>query len=211
MPIEKLLIATTNAGKQREYRALLGDLPIPLTWPDDEALTASPKAMQVEETGESYQENAALKALAFARASGLWTLADDSGLDVDALSGAPGVRSARYGEPGFSDADRYRLLLQRLAGVPWEQRTARFRCVIVLASPEGQTWATEGAVEGRIAYEPRGAHGFGYDPVFYLPELGRTMAELPEETKNQLSHRARAAAAMRDLLRDLLQKPSRHA
>jgi len=191
----KLLIATHNPGKAREYRALLAGLPLELVWPDELGLD-----LQVDEAGSTFEENARLKALAYARASGLWTLADDSGLEVDALGGAPGVHSARYAGPGASDADRYRLLLERMAGVPEGQRQARFRCVVALASPEGQVWTAEGKVEGVIAWEPRGENGFGYDPVFYMPDLGCTMAELPREEKNRLSHRARAVEAIRPLL-----------
>ncbi|MGC8838060.1 MAG: XTP/dITP diphosphatase [Anaerolineae bacterium] len=194
----KLLIATHNPGKVRELRALLGDLPLELTWPGELGLD-----LQVEESGASFEENARLKALAYARASGLWTLADDSGLEVDALGGAPGVHSARYGGPGASDVDRYRLLLERMAGVPEGQRQARFRCVVALASPQGQVWTAEGRVEGVVAREPRGENGFGYDPVFYMPDLGCTMAELPQEQKNRLSHRARAVEAIRPLLERL--------
>lgn len=194
-PLTKLLIATDNPGKQREYAVLLGDLPVILTWPSVEQLT-----VQIEETGATFAENARLKAEAYAKMSRLWTLADDSGLEVDALAGAPGVHSARYAGPEATDQDRYRLLLAQLREVPWEKRTARFRCVIALASPDGYLWFTEGTCEGVIAYEPHGVHGFGYDPVFYLPEMGRTMAELPPEVKNRISHRARAAAAMKKLL-----------
>ncbi len=191
----KLLVATHNPGKVRELRALLEDLPLELTWPGELGLD-----LQVEESGATFEENARLKALAYARASGLWTLADDSGLEVDALGGAPGVRSARYGGPGASDADRYRLLLERMAAVPEGKRQARFRCVVALASPDGRIWTAEGKVEGVVAWEPRGENGFGYDPVFYMPDLGCTMAELPEEEKNRLSHRARAVLAIRPLL-----------
>lgn len=191
----KLLIATHNPGKVREYRALLAGLPLELTWPGELGLN-----LQVEESGSSFEENARLKALAYARASGLWTLADDSGLEVDALGGAPGISSARYAGPGASDADRYRLLLERMAGVPEGQRQARFRCVVALASPDGRVWTAEGRVEGVVAWEPRGENGFGYDPVFYMPDLGRTMAELPEQEKNRLSHRARAVQAIRPVL-----------
>ena len=193
--LERLLIATTNRGKQREYVELLGDLGIALTWPDAEGLR-----LEVEESGATYAENACLKAEAYARTSKLWTLADDSGLDVDALDGAPGVRSARYGGPGLDDAGRYRLLLEKLKDVPEGRRQARFRCVIALVSPAGQLYQSEGACEGVIACGPKGNHGFGYDPVFYMPELGRTMAELPEEEKNRRSHRARAAAGMKEIL-----------
>ena len=191
----KLLIATNNAGKVREYRELFAGLPVELTWPAREGLS-----LEVAETGATFAENARLKAVAYAQASGLWALADDSGLEVDALDGAPGVYSARYGGPGLSDEGRYRLLLEQLAQVPTPRRSARFRCVIALASPEGEVWTREGTCEGVIAGEPRGEGGFGYDPVFHLPELGRTMAELSPQKKNRLSHRARAAAAMAPVL-----------
>jgi XTP/dITP diphosphohydrolase len=184
----KLLIATHNPGKIKEYQALLTGLPLELTYPAQEGLN-----IEVVETGESFAENARLKATAYARASGLLTLADDSGLEVDALDGEPGIRSARYAGRGASDEDRYRLLLEKLRGVPWEKRTARFRCVIAVATPQGQIHTAEGACEGIIAFAPKGEHGFGYDPVFYFQEYGMTMAELPPETKNKISHRARAA------------------
>jgi XTP/dITP diphosphohydrolase len=184
----KLLIATNNPGKIREYEELLAGLPLELTYPAQEGLD-----IEVAETGESFAENARLKAIAYARASGLLTLADDSGLEVDALGGEPGTRSARYAGKGASDEERYQLLLKNLRGVPWEERTARFRCVIVVATPEGRIHTAEGTCEGIIAFEPGGEHGFGYDPVFYFPEYGMTMAELPLEIKNQISHRAMAA------------------
>ena len=193
----KLLVATNNKGKLREYRQLLGDLPLELTSPQEEGIE-----LEVEETGGSYRENAILKATAYARASGLLTIADDSGLEVDALNGEPGIFSARYGNlPG--DEERYRLLLRRLEGIPWPKRTARFRCVIALAWPGGETRTFEGVCEGVIAFEPVGKHGFGYDPVFYLPELGRTMAQLTPEEKNRISHRARAAAQLKRFLTSL--------
>ncbi|MBM4465139.1 MAG: XTP/dITP diphosphatase [Chloroflexi bacterium] len=184
----KLLIATHNPGKVKEYQALLAGLPLELTYPAQEGLD-----IEVTETGESFAENARLKAAAYARASGLLTLADDSGLEVDALGGEPGIHSARYAGNGASDEERYRLLLEKLPGVPWEERTARFRCVIAVATPAGQVHTAEGTCEGIIAFAPQGEHGFGYDPVFYFPEHGMTMAELPPETKNRISHRAKAA------------------
>jgi XTP/dITP diphosphohydrolase len=184
----KLLIATHNPGKVREYEKLLASLPLELTYPAQEGLN-----IEVVETGESFAENAILKAAAYAWASGLLTLADDSGLEVDALGGEPGIRSARYAGTGASDEDRYQLLLEKLRGVPWEERTARFRCVIAVVTPDGQFHTAEGTCEGIITFEPKGEHGFGYDPVFYFQEYGMTMAELPPETKNEISHRARAA------------------
>jgi len=197
----KLLIATHNPGKVREYQELLAGLPLELTYPAQEGLD-----IEVAETGKSFAENARLKAAAYARASGLLTLADDSGLEVDALGGEPGIRSARYAGSGASDEDRYQLLLAKLRGVPWEERTARFRCVIAVATPEGQVRTAEGDCEGIIAFEPKGEHGFGYDPVFYFPEHGMTMAELPPETKNRISHRARAAQGAREILEEMQDK-----
>ncbi|MFZ5917667.1 MAG: XTP/dITP diphosphatase [Chloroflexota bacterium] len=199
MAPRKLLVATNNPGKVREYAELLNDLPVVLTYPAQEGLS-----LEVEETGDTFAENATLKAQAFAHTSGLLTLADDSGLEVDALNGAPGVFSARYAGQGASDEDRYRLLLRHLAHVPARQRTARFRCVVALAVPEGRVYTAEGCCEGVIGFEPRGCHGFGYDPVFYLPERGQTMAELSSEVKNRISHRARAVQAAIPILRRLL-------
>jgi XTP/dITP diphosphohydrolase len=195
----KLLVATNNPGKVREYEALLKGLPLTLTYPAQEGID-----VEVEETGSTFAENACLKAAAYARASGLLTLADDSGLEVDALEGAPGTRSARYAGQGASDEDRYRLLLSKLEEVPWERRTARFRCVIAVATLQGEVHTTEGTCEGVIAFEPKGEHGFGYDPVFYMLEHGQTMAELEPEIKNRISHRAQAAEGARRILQELL-------
>jgi XTP/dITP diphosphohydrolase len=197
----KLLIATHNPGKAKEYQELLAGLPLELTHPAQEGLD-----IEVAETGGSFAENAGLKATAYARASGLLTLADDSGLEVDALGGEPGTRSARYAGSGASDEERYRLLLEKLQKVPWEERTARFRCVIAVATPEGQIHTAEGTCEGIITFEPKGEHGFGYDPVFYLPEYGKSMAELPPEIKNKISHRARAAQGAREILEERLER-----
>ena len=198
----RLLVATHNQGKLREYKELLHDLPVELVYLDDVGIT-----QQVEETGSTFLENALQKALNYARISGLVTLADDSGLEVDALGGAPGVYSSRYAGPNASDRDRIEKLLRDLQGVPRERRTARFRCVIAVATPEGEACTAQGTVEGLIVDTPRGEHGFGYDPVFYLPDRGRTMAELPPEEKNRISHRARAAQAIKPLLRCWLTGP----
>ncbi len=195
----RLLVATNNPGKQREYQQLLASLGLLLLAPQD-----LPQAPTVLESGTTYAENARLKALAFQRFSGLLTLADDSGLEVDVLNGEPGLYSARYAGPMAGDVERYRLLLARLEGVPWEQRTARFRCVVALAVPGGEAHTAEGACEGFIALEPRGHNGFGYDPVFYFPEHDRTMAQLPLELKNRISHRARAVQKMLPILRRIL-------
>lgn len=198
----KLLVATNNPGKVREYAELLAGLPGPIsfTLPAQEGLT-----LEVEETGDTFEENARLKAQAFARASGLLTLADDSGLEVDALGGAPGVRSARYAGPGASDVDRYRKLLRALEGVPQGQRSARFHCVVAVGLPGGELYTAEGLCEGEIGFSPKGDHGFGYDPVFIVEGYqGQTMAELPPHVKNQISHRARALHAIQPVLAQLI-------
>jgi XTP/dITP diphosphohydrolase len=195
----RLLVATRNPGKLREYEELLAGLPVELTYLESEGI-----AEDVEETGSSFAENAVLKARRYALISGLLTLADDSGLEVDALGGEPGVHSARYAGPGATDEDRYRLLLDKMRDVPEGERGARFRCVIAVAEPEGETYTVDGVCEGVIAYSPEGEFGFGYDPVFYMPERGRTMAQLPPEEKNLVSHRARAAQAIRPVLEGLI-------
>ena len=192
-----LLVATGNPGKLRELRALVAGLPLEVVGPADVGLD-----LEVDETGDTLEANARLKAVACAAASGLPALADDSGLEVDALGGEPGVRSARW-VPG-SDADRVRALLVALEAVPREARTARFRSVVALAWPDGRVETATGTVEGRIASAPRGAGGFGYDPVFLVEDGGldgtRTMAELAAEEKGRLSHRARAGAGLQEAL-----------
>ncbi len=193
----RLLVATHNKGKVGEYSEILGDSGIAWLTLDDVGITHD-----VEETGATFRENAILKAQAYAVQSGLLTLADDSGLEVDALDGRPGVLTARFGGPGLLAADRYRLLLAHLDGVPAPQRTARFRCVIALAAPDGSILGTaEGVCEGEIAQEPQGEGGFGYDPVFYLAELGQTMAQLSAAEKHRRSHRGQATRAIEPLLR----------
>jgi XTP/dITP diphosphohydrolase len=192
----KLLIATNNPGKLREYQEILADLPVTLTWPTAEGLTLDP-----EETGQTFAANAIIKASAFARASGLLTLADDSGLEIDALGGAPGVYSARYGGTAKDDhVGRYRLVLTQLANVPPDKRTARFRCVVALADGAHLLGTAQGTVEGMITFEPQGANGFGYDPIFFVPEQNCTMAQLTSTHKHRISHRARAVQAARPLL-----------
>lgn len=194
----RLLVATTNAGKAREIGALLAST----GWECVSAREAGVRSVEVIETGRSYLENAVLKAVTYAAASGMPTLADDSGLEVDALDGAPGVISARFGGPSVgSDAERTALLLRRLEGVPPARRGARFRAVVALAIPGGQVFVREGVLPGRIAEAPRGATGFGYDPVLELAD-GRTVAELGEE-KQSISHRAQAVRAMIEVLNSL--------
>lgn len=199
--MDRLLLATRNRGKLREYRALLAGVPFAFTTLDDEGILE-----KVEEGGSSFEENASLKARRYAALSGLLTLADDSGLEVDALGGEPGVRSARYGGDDASDEELVGLLLARMSGLPRERRKARFRCVIALAWPQGRVELVEGVKEGVIALEPKGSNGFGYDPVFYLPELGKTMAELAPEEKNRVSHRAEAARKAVGVLRRIAEE-----
>ncbi|MGW8319018.1 MAG: RdgB/HAM1 family non-canonical purine NTP pyrophosphatase [Candidatus Promineifilaceae bacterium] len=194
-----LLLATHNTGKKVELADLLGDLGVDLKTPADLDLD-----MVVAEVGRTFEENAVLKATEYARATGYLTLADDSGLEVDALNGQPGVHTARYGGEGLTPRQRYERLLQVLAGVPWDKRTARFRCVVALADADGLLGTASGKCEGLISYAPAGEQGFGYDPVFFLPERGLTMAQLTAEEKQQISHRGRAIMAIKPLLRELL-------
>lgn len=200
----RILLASTNPGKLIEIQAVLSDLPLELILPEDLGLQ-----LQVEETGATYAENAALKARAYWQASGMITLADDSGLEVEALDGAPGLRSARFSpRPGATDADRRAYLLEKLRGVPvppgcpgWP---ARFRCTVAVADLKGEVHLAEGQCPGYIISEERGSHGFGYDPLFYIPKYGGTMAELGPEIKNRISHRARALQAARPIFERLL-------
>lgn len=198
----KLLIATNNQNKVKEFAEILADLPLDVTYLADEGITLDP-----EETGITFAENAILKAKAFAQASGLLTLADDSGLEVDALGGEPGVYSARYGGTAKDDhVGRCHLVLDKLTAlnVPWPERTARFRCVIALATPERLLETVEGTVEGLIDYELKGSNGFGYDPIFFVPELNQTLGEAPGAVKHQISHRGRAGRAAAKVIERLL-------
>lgn len=195
----KLLLATNNQAKVTEYKSLLADLSLALVTPADLGISTG-----VDEGDTSLEENARLKATVFGAQSCLMALADDSGLEVDALGGEPGPLSARYAGEGASDEDNVNYLLSRLEGVPWEQRTARFRCVIAIAVPDGEIEICAGEREGFITLAPKGEYGFGYDPVFYLPELGKTMAELPMEAKNQISHRGQAVRKARQILERLI-------
>ena len=197
----KLLVGTGNPGKVREFRELLDGLPVELVTPADIGLD-----IEVEETGDTLEENALIKAQAYANAGGILTLADDSGLFVDALHGDPGVLSARYGTPDAkTDEDRVTLLLRNLADVPDGKRNAAFRCVIVIAEPGVDTVRiAKGELRGIIGQSPRGTNGFGYDPVFVVPEYGKTVAELDSETKNALSHRGRAALIARGIIAEMV-------
>lgn len=206
-----LLVATRNPGKLREYRELLAGYPAPIISLDDLGITH-----EVPETGTTFAANARLKADAYCRLSGCLTISDDSGLEVHALGGAPGIYSARYGgDACHSDAARVELLLHNLDGVPWRRRIARFRCLTAIARPVAnpdsapddnrppRLTTVAGAIAGMIQYEPLGEHGFGYDPVFYLPSFGKTMAQLPPAIKNRISHRGDAMRRARRIL-DLL-------
>jgi XTP/dITP diphosphohydrolase len=196
--MSKLLLATNNQAKVREYRSLLQNLPFELATPAEVGITTV-----VDEVGESLEENARLKATILAGESQLLALADDSGLEVDALGGEPGRLSARYAGDSASDRDRVSYLLARLKDVPQHRRSARFRCVIAVATPEGKVEFCSGECPGSITFEPRGEEGFGYDPIFYLPELDKTMAELPLKIKNQVSHRGQAARKVPEVLERL--------
>lgn len=191
--MKQLLIATGNQHKFEEFQALLQDLPLELLNLRDVGITT-----EVEETGTTFQENAKLKAEEYCRQSGLLTLADDSGLEIMALNGAPGVYSARYG--GVKGAEQLALVLKQLEGVPFHERMARFVCVIAVAAPGTPTEFVEGTVPGVIDFEPKGTHGFGYDPLFYLLDRGVTLAELLPEEKNRMSHRAVATQKARPLI-----------
>jgi XTP/dITP diphosphohydrolase len=218
LPQPKLLIATHNKGKMREYRHLLRDVPFELVSLGDVGI-----AEEVDETGTTFEENAWLKASTYARLSGLLTLSDDSGLEVDVLGGEPGVHSARYGgDSCATDQDRVALLLSNLEGTPWEKRIAQFRCVIAIAVPPGHPYtkvdagtltfrkieginmaSVVGSVAGMIQYKPEGEEGFGYDPVFYLPSCQQTMAQLPLEEKSRISHRSDASGKAVEVLKRL--------
>lgn len=192
--MQKLLLGTRNRGKQDELLALLSNLRIEILTPQQTGIS-----IEIEEAGTTYAENAELKALAYASHSGFWSLSDDSGLEVEALDGAPGLRSARLGGKGKSNSDRRRLLLEMLVDHPHPWK-ARFRSTVALADPQGAIELAEGDCAGEIITEERGSGGFGYDPIFLVHEAGKTMAELNMDEKNQLSHRARAFEAIRIVL-----------
>lgn len=192
---DKLLLATNNTGKAREYQALLSGIPFRIVTMADQGII-----IEVDETGSSFEENARLKATTLATESGLLTLADDSGLEVDALDGEPGVLSHRYAGEGASDRDRVYFLLEKLEDIPEENRAARFCCAIAIVAPDGTVDICTGECRGLITKAPRGNQGFGYDPIFFVPEMGKTMAELSPEEKNRISHRARAAEKAREVL-----------
>jgi len=194
----RLLVATNNRGKLREYGELLKGIPFELTTLSEQGITE-----EVEETASSLKQNAIHKAITYAKLGGLTAMADDSGLEVDALGGEPGPLSRRYAGDNVSDTERNDYLLAKLRNVPREKRTARFRCVIAIAMPEGKVKTCEGVCEGIIAFDAKGSGGFGYDPIFYLPELDKRMAELSLAEKNRISHRAKAAQKARRILERL--------
>ena len=192
-----LLIATNNAHKVVEFRRLLGGTGFALVTPAETSLD-----LDVEEKGSTFEENARLKARAFCAASGLPSLADDSGIEVDALDGRPGVRSARYGGDGLDDDGRVWLLLAELANVPQSRRGCRYGVTLVLARPDGSEELAEGTCGGSVSFEPVGSNGFGYDPVVYIPRFGRTVAQLSAAEKDAISHRGQAARRMAELMRE---------
>jgi XTP/dITP diphosphohydrolase len=197
----KLIAATNNAGKQEEISALLEDWDVELVLPQEIGLN-----LHVKEDGDTYLANARRKASAFSEATDLWALADDSGLEVEALNDAPGLYSARFApEPNATDADRRTYLLQKLVHHPRPWR-ARFRCTVVLLSPAGEAYSAVGICRGEIIPEERGEQGFGYDPIFYLPEKNKTMAEMSLAEKNRVSHRAHAVRALEPSLLEILER-----
>lgn len=199
----ELLVATTNAGKLAEIEAVLENIPVKVI-----SLSSLADWPKVAEDGKTFEENALKKACALADFSAMPTLADDSGLEVEALGGAPGVHSARYSGEDADDARNNEKLLQALAGLPQEQRQARFVCVLALCLPASgarREWLFRAECEGWIAFEPRGKNGFGYDPVFFYPPLGRTFGEIDRETKGRFSHRGKALAKLKQALPSVLQ------
>lgn len=191
----RILVATKNRNKMREISEILSDLSLDLV-----SLDAFPDYHPSEEDGKTFEENALKKALSAWRALGFATIAEDSGLEVDALGGAPGIISARFAGPKATYADNNRKLLDLLKGVPPGKRRARFVCVAVLVTKSGKIVLNRGEIEGEITEEPRGSNGFGYDPVFHLPSFGKTVAELDDKTKNAISHRAKAIGGLRDFI-----------
>jgi XTP/dITP diphosphohydrolase len=194
-----IVLATRNRGKVREMQALLVGLPVRTRTLDD-----LPDVPILPETGDTFEANAREKAELVVRLTGCISIADDSGIEIDALGGAPGVQSATFLGPSATDEDRNLWVLRKLGGVAGGLRTARYRAVIAVAAPDGSARTFEGTCEGRIAEAPRGEGGFGYDPIFVVPAYGRTMAELPAEIKNQISHRAKAIASARGYLESLV-------
>jgi len=197
----EVVIATRNSGKLREIQAILAPLGLKIL-----SLRDFPGIPEIIEDGRTFEENAAKKAAAVSRQTGRMAIADDSGLAVDALQGRPGVFSSRYAGEKATDAERYQKLLEEMAGTPRGKRGAAFICAMAVAAPDGKAETVAGQCRGEIAMAPRGSHGFGYDPVFYLPEWGKTMAELEPEIKNRISHRARALEKLKQVLPNFLKE-----
>lgn len=195
-----MVIATWNKGKIREIREALKGLGLRIKGLED-----FPDVPEIEEDGKTFIENALKKARFYSKYLGRWTLADDSGLEVDYLNGLPGIYSARYAGEKASNQENNIKLLKEMKRVPFSKRGARFRCVLVLASPDGKEAIVEGSCRGRIGFEEKGKRGFGYDPLFFLPKLGRTMAEISLQEKNQISHRGKALRKLRRIIRNLLE------
>ena len=193
--MDKIVFATTNEGKVKEIKEILGDFPIEVVSMKEMGITAD-----IEENGATFEENSLIKARALVKLTGLPALADDSGLEVDYLNGEPGIYSARYlgRDTDYDYKNNY--IIDKLSEAKGEERSARFVCVISLVLPDGREFVEKGVVEGLIGYEQKGENGFGYDPIFYLPEYGKTSAELPPEEKNRISHRGKALTAMKKLI-----------
>lgn len=198
---ERIIFATKNEDKLREIRMILSDLGVPLVSMKEAGVSA-----EIEENGKSFEENAVIKAKAVMELTGETVMADDSGLQIDYLDGAPGIYSARFMGEGTSYDVKNTALLEKLEGVPDEKRTARFVCAIACALPDGRVLTCRETMEGRIGYEIKGENGFGYDPIFFLPEYGCTSAEIPPEKKNELSHRGKALRSMREKLKEVLKE-----
>jgi XTP/dITP diphosphohydrolase len=198
MTANRLLLATTSSGKLREWQALLGDLPLELVTLRDVGID-----FDVEETGTTYAANALLKAEAYGSASGLLTLAEDAGLSVTALNGQPGVRSARW--EGDDYLHKNAVLIRLLENKHGAERACRYVCVVIVRHPDGRQWRVRGEVRGQIATQPAGNGGFGYDPIFYIPGLKQTLAEVAIDQKDRISHRGRAARRIRPILRELIE------
>jgi len=193
--MDKIVFATANEGKVKEIKEILKDFPIEVVSMKEMGITAD-----IEENGATFEENSLIKARALVKLTGLPALADDSGLEVDYLNGEPGIYSARYlgRDTDYDYKNNY--IIDKLSGAKGEERSARFVCVISLVLPDGREFVERGVVEGLIGYEQKGENGFGYDPIFYLPEYGKTSAELPPEEKNRISHRGKALTAMKKLI-----------
>lgn len=196
---KRIIFATGNAGKMKEIRMILADLGIPVVSMKEAGITAD-----IEENGTTFEENAIIKAKTIMEMTGEIVMADDSGLEIDYLDGAPGIYSARFMGEDTSYDIKNRALIEKLDGVPDEKRTARFACSIACALPDGRILTSYGAMEGQIGYEIKGENGFGYDPIFYLPEYGCSSAEISPEQKNELSHRGKALRSMKEKLQKIL-------